>query len=52
MMKEKLAYAYPKIEILGVSEEDVITTSVGGEHGDGYYDDMGAWKDSWSQLGN
>ena len=49
MMKEKLAYAYPKIEILGVSEEDVITTSTGAGDSDESYDDMGAWKDSWSK---
>ena len=49
MMKEKLAYAYPKLKILGLSEDDVITTSTGAGDTDENYDDMGSWKDSWSK---
>ncbi|MBO5479805.1 MAG: hypothetical protein J6A63_01255 [Clostridia bacterium] len=49
MMKEKLAYAYLELKIFGLSEEDVITTSTGAGDSDESYDDMGAWKDSWSK---
>ena len=47
-MKEKKAYAYLKLKIWDLSEDDVITTStgVGSEEN---YDDMGSWKDSWSK---
>ena len=48
MMKEKLAYAYPKLKIWDLSEEDVITTSTGAGNSNENYDDMGSWKDSWS----
>lgn len=49
MMKEKLAYAYPELKIFGLSEDDVITTSMGAGNTDENYDDMGSWKDSWSK---
>ena len=45
-MKKKNVYEEPRLQLLSMNEQDVITTSTSGDWQDPY-DDKGTWNPDW-----